>query len=95
MSDSSRISTFSKEKNKWYENPLKDNNIWVTAETSDDIPYVIERASDENLLICTDYGHTDTSAQIEALNLLKENDKITAESVNRILGANPTNLYVF
>ena len=36
-----------------------------------------------------------TSAQIEALNLLKENDKITAESVDRILGANPTNLYGF
>ncbi|MEE2956113.1 MAG: amidohydrolase family protein [Pseudomonadota bacterium] len=77
------------------ENPLNDNNIWVTVETSDDIPYVIECVGDENLLIGTDYGHTDTSAQIEALNLLKENEKIYPASVERILGANPINLYGF
>jgi predicted TIM-barrel fold metal-dependent hydrolase len=73
--------------------PLKDNNIWVTVETTDDIPYVIDRVGDDNLVIGTDYGHTDTSAQIEALRLLKENGKVPRASVDKILGANPTVLY--
>lgn len=73
--------------------PLGDNNIWVTVETTDDIPYLIKRVGDRNLVIGTDYGHTDTSAQIEALRLLKENGRMPAGSVDRILDANPRALY--
>lgn len=73
--------------------PLKGNNIWVTVETTDDIPYVINRVGDDNLVVGTDYGHTDTSAQIEALRLLKENGRVPAKSVDKILCANPIALY--
>ena len=73
--------------------PLKDNNIWVTVETTDDIPYLIERFGDDNLVIGTDYGHTDTSAQIEALRLLKENGEVPRASIDKILGCNATRLY--
>lgn len=73
--------------------PLKANNIWVTIETTDDIPYVINRVGDDNLVIGTDYGHTDTSAQIEALRLLKENGKVARATVDKILGPNATKLY--
>lgn len=73
--------------------PLGDNNIWVTVETTDDIPYIIDRVGDGNLVIGTDYGHTDTSAQIEALRLLKENGRMPAGSVDKILDANPKALY--
>jgi predicted TIM-barrel fold metal-dependent hydrolase len=75
------------------DNPLTDNNIWVTVETTDDIPYIIDRVGDDNLVVGTDYGHTDTSAQIEALRLLKERDGLAADSVDKILGPNPTRLY--
>jgi predicted TIM-barrel fold metal-dependent hydrolase len=74
-------------------NPLKDNNIWVTVETTDDIPYIVGRVGDDNLVIGTDYGHTDTSAQIEALRLFKESGRVPAASIDKILGANPTALY--
>lgn len=77
------------------DSPLEDNNIWVTIEMSDDIPYVIDRVGDTNLVVGTDYGHTDTSAQIEALRLLKEQDGVSAASVDKILGPNPTKLYGF
>ena len=60
---------------------------------ADDIPYLIDRVGDDNFLIGTDYGHTDTSAQIEALRMLGENPKIAENSVNKILGPNPKNLY--
>src|SRR3954465_1693103 len=73
--------------------PLKANNIWVTVETTDDIPYLIGRVGDDNLVIGTDYGHTDTSAQIEALRLLKENGKVPRASIDKILGPNATTLY--
>jgi predicted TIM-barrel fold metal-dependent hydrolase len=73
--------------------PLKDNNIWVTIETTDDIGYVVDRVGDENLVIGTDYGHTDTSAQIEALRILRESGTVAAESVDKILGANAMALY--
>ena len=75
------------------DSPLADNNIWVTVEMTDDIPYVIDRVGDNNLIVGTDYGHTDTSAQIEALRLLKERDGISPASVDKILGPNPTKLY--
>jgi len=75
------------------DSPLAANNIWVTLEMTDDIPYVIDRVGDDNLIVGTDYGHTDTSAQIEALRLLKERDGLTAGSVDKILGTNPTRLY--
>ncbi|MGE5537125.1 MAG: amidohydrolase family protein [Gemmatimonas sp.] len=74
-------------------NPLKDNNIWVTIETTDDIAYVVGAVGDDNLIIGTDYGHTDTSAQIEALRLLKESGRLPAASVDKILDRNPRALY--
>ena len=60
---------------------------------ADDIPYLIDRLGDDNFLIGTDYGHTDTSAQIEALRMLSEDPKIQGSSVDKILGPNPTKLY--
>ncbi|NQV45606.1 MAG: amidohydrolase family protein [Rhodospirillales bacterium] len=78
---------------KLSDNPLADNNIWVTAELTDDIPYIIDRVGNDNLIVGTDYGHTDTAAEIEALRLLKERDGISAASVDKILGPNPTKLY--
>jgi len=86
-------SRLSRKGKKLQHSPLKDNNIWVTLEMADDIPYLIDRLGDDNFLIGTDYGHTDTSAQIEALRMLSEDPKIRASSVDKILGPNPTKLY--
>ncbi|MFM2130288.1 MAG: Amidohydrolase, partial [Pseudomonadota bacterium] len=73
--------------------PLGDNRIYVTVEVTDDIPYVIDRAGDDNLIVGTDYGHTDTSAEIEALRILKEGGKVAKASVDKILGPNSARLY--
>jgi predicted TIM-barrel fold metal-dependent hydrolase len=73
--------------------PLKDNNIWVTVETTDDIAHIVDRVGDDNLIIGTDYGHTDTSAQIEALRLLRESGRLPTASVDKILDRNPKALY--
>jgi predicted TIM-barrel fold metal-dependent hydrolase len=73
--------------------PLKTNNIYVTLEMSDDIQYVIDRVGDDNLVIGTDYGHTDTSSDIEALRSLRDSGTIDAQSATKILGPNAERLY--
>jgi hypothetical protein len=44
-------------------------------------------------VIGTDYGHADTSSQIEALRLLKTEGKVAPSVVDRILDANARALY--
>jgi len=88
-------SRLSRKGKKLGDSPLKDNNIWVTLEIADDIPYLIDQVGDDNFVIGTDYGHTDTSAQIEALRMLSEDPKIAASSIEKILDPNPTKLYAF
>jgi predicted TIM-barrel fold metal-dependent hydrolase len=73
--------------------PLKDNNIYVTIEVTDDIPYIINRVGDDNLVVGTDYGHTDTSAEIEALRIVRESGEVAPASIDKILGPNSVRLY--
>ena len=56
-------------------------------ELSDDIAAVIARVGDDNLVVGTDYGHTDTSAEIEALRLIGESGTVAKASAAKILGA--------
>jgi len=72
---------------------LKENNIYVACQTSDDLPYILEHVGDDNLVIGTDYGHNDTASEINALRKLKADRKIPPASIDKILGANPQALY--
>jgi predicted TIM-barrel fold metal-dependent hydrolase len=75
------------------ENLLRDNRIYVACETTDDLGYVVQYAGEENLVIGSDYGHADTSAEIEALRRLREEGKVSASAVRKILDDNPRALY--
>jgi len=48
-------------------NVLKENRIYVTCQTDDDLDHVLGYAGEDNLVIGTDYGHADNAAEIEAL----------------------------
>jgi predicted TIM-barrel fold metal-dependent hydrolase len=72
---------------------LKANNIFVTCQVEDDLPRVIEAAGEDHLMIGTDYGHSDFSSEIEALRLLKNNNSISADVIDKILWDNPRGLY--
>jgi predicted TIM-barrel fold metal-dependent hydrolase len=41
----------------------------------------------------TDYGHADTSSEIEALQRLKDQPGVSEAIANKILGDNPRRLY--
>jgi predicted TIM-barrel fold metal-dependent hydrolase len=51
---------------------LRDRRIWVQCQTDEDIPYILKYAGDDNLLVGSDYGHADTSSELEALQIVKE-----------------------
>jgi predicted TIM-barrel fold metal-dependent hydrolase len=72
---------------------LKDNNIFVACQVTDDLGRVLDFAGPDNLVVGTDYGHYDTSAQIEALRMIRDDGKIPAKAVDKILGDNAARLY--
>jgi len=74
---------------------LADNRMYVACQTADDLDWVLECAGDENIVIGSDYGHNDTSSEIEALTRLKESGKVPATSASKILDANARALYGF
>ncbi len=73
--------------------PLKANNMYVACQCTDDLGHILKHGGADNLVIGTDYGHADTSAQIEALRILKRERKIEAGIIDRILDDNARALY--
>jgi predicted TIM-barrel fold metal-dependent hydrolase len=73
--------------------PLKANNMYVACQCTDDLPYILKHGGAENLVIGTDYGHADTSSQIEALRLLKEAATVDGSVIDAILDRNARTLY--
>ncbi len=75
------------------ESLLRDNRIYVACQTSDDFPYVVEYAGEDNLVVGTDYGHADYSNDIEAIQTLARGGKISPSLAQKILDDNPRRLY--
>jgi len=73
--------------------PLKDNNIWVTCQTDDDLPYVLKYAGEDNIVVGTDYGHQDQSSEIEAIRVMREKGEVEPRIIDKILGDNAVALY--
>ncbi|HZA56559.1 MAG TPA: amidohydrolase family protein [Candidatus Udaeobacter sp.] len=73
--------------------PLKENRIYVTCQTDDDLDHVLTYAGEDNLVIGTDYGHADNAAEIEALRKLRQDGKVSAQVIDKILKDNPCALY--
>jgi predicted TIM-barrel fold metal-dependent hydrolase len=72
---------------------LRDNRMYVACQTTDDIPYMLQYAGDENIVIGTDYGHNDTSSELVALRKLREDGKIDPATADKFLDSNPKRLY--
>ena len=72
---------------------LAANNIWVACENTDDLPYVLSHAGENCLMIGTDYGHHDPSSELNAIHLLRNDRRITAEAIKKILEINPRKFY--
>ena len=72
---------------------LEEKRVYVTCQTDDDLDYILGYAGENNLVIGTDYGHSDNASEIEALRKLRTEGKIGARVIDKILDDNPRALY--
>ncbi len=72
---------------------LRDNRIYVACQTDDDLPYILKYAGEDHLVIGSDYGHADTSSEIEALRKLRLKGEVKAGIIDKILYDNAKALY--
>jgi predicted TIM-barrel fold metal-dependent hydrolase len=73
--------------------PLKEFKIYVTTETNDDFDFVLKYAGDDNLVIGTDYGHTDASSEVDAIAIFRANPSVPEPVKAKILQDNARVLY--
>jgi len=74
-------------------NLFRDNHIYVTCQTDDDLPQVLKYSGEDNIVIGSDYGHNDTSSEIEALRTLKAKGEVEPRIIDKILYDNAKALY--
>ena len=74
-------------------NVLQDHRVYVTCQTDDDLDYILGYSGENNLVIGTDYGHSDNASEIEALRKLKTEGRIAGRVIEKILDDNPRALY--
>ena len=72
---------------------LDANNMWVACEVTDDIPYILQFAGDDKLMVGTDYGHHDPSSEINAFTIIRGRDDIAPEVIAKMTDANARALY--
>ncbi len=75
------------------ENVFDAYNIFVTCQTNDDVPYIVRYAGENRLVIGTDYGHTDPSSAVTALNEFKRMEGLNSAVKEKILSHNAKALY--
>ena len=74
-------------------NCFRDYGIYVSTQTDDDFSYVISYAGEENLVIGTDYGHGDTSSELNAISRFKAMAGLNPQVKRKILSDNPRRFY--
>lgn len=84
---------FRKRGKQFPEDFMKAFNMYVACQVTDDLSAILPVSGEDNLVIGTDYGHSDTSSEIEALRLMRGNRKVPDRVIDKILGDNPKALY--
>jgi predicted TIM-barrel fold metal-dependent hydrolase len=72
---------------------MRRKRFFVACQTEEDIPYILKFTGEDNLVIGSDYGHADTSSELEALQILQQREDISPESKRKIVDDNARALY--
>jgi hypothetical protein len=75
------------------ENPLQAFRLYVSCQTDDDVPYILQYVGEDNIVIGTDYGHSDQSTEIEALRNLRNHGGLEERAYRKITDDNARALY--
>ncbi len=68
--------------------------IYAACETDDDLPFILKYAGEDNIVIGTDYGHTDIASETDAIGVFRDSvNDISPEDKRKILSDNPRRLY--
>ena len=70
-----------------------DAHVVECEHTFDFLDYVVKYAGETQLVVGTDYGHADTSTEIEAMRKLSSDGKVSPEVAGKILEDNARVLY--
>jgi uncharacterized protein len=77
---------------------FRENRAYITIDGIDDIESILKFGTEDNLMIGTDYSHTDISANLGALAEVNEwvnEGKLTEMQAHKILKTNPQAFYGF
>jgi predicted TIM-barrel fold metal-dependent hydrolase len=75
---------------------FRDNRLYVTCQSHEDIAYLLKFGTEDHLMIGTDYTHADASAEIEAIDGLRrmaDEGTIDQTAKRKILEDNPRAFY--
>lgn len=72
---------------------LQDNNFFVTCLVTDHLDFILPYAGEGQLIVGTDYGHADNSAEILAMRKLRDDGRVPAHVVDKILNGNARRFY--
>ena len=75
---------------------LRENRLFVTVDPVDDINYLLEFGAEDNLMVGTDYSHSDPSANLAALDEVRawvDSGKVTEAVARKILDTNARTFY--
>lgn len=72
---------------------LSKKRVWVTCEYEDHLPYLLQYAGEDNLIIGTDYGHTDPFSNVRALKTFVDRPDVSDAVKKKIIKDNALAFY--
>jgi predicted TIM-barrel fold metal-dependent hydrolase len=78
---------------EWPDNATREFGMFVSCDNSDDVSYIVQHCGEDCLIIGTDYGHFDTSSDVDAIKIFKERTDIVPNVKDKILSDNARALY--
>ena len=75
---------------------FRENRAFITIDSIDDVESVLKFGTEDNLMIGTDYSHTDISANLSALAGVREwvdEGKLSDQQARKMLESNPHTFY--
>jgi predicted TIM-barrel fold metal-dependent hydrolase len=89
-------STFGKREYELTDDVLANHRLFVTCQVDEDLPTIIKAAGDGNLLVGSDFSHSDSAQELDFQRLLKERadrGEISHETVRKMTYDNPKAFY--
>ena len=88
-----RVGTPPKDVKKVLPELLSKKRVWVACEYEDHLPYIMQYAGEDNLIIGTDYGHTDPFSNVNALKVFVDRSDISGKVKKKIVKDNAEAFY--